>query len=270
MPIFKLIKKYAISPSGIQHTGKVRNFPKPREATESDIENIISRFVYAATVAKNIGYSGVEIHAAHQFLICQFLSPLTNRRNDKWGGCLENRMRFLMEVVRSVRSSVGYHFPLAVKLNLSDGSNDFNGWTEEESVYVCAALEKEKVDFIELSSGSYEFAPMLGSAIVKVENRNDEAYFINYAKKVRKFAPNIPIMLTGGVRDVFAMENILKNDHAQILGLARPFIVDPNVANRIISGEIKKIPVSEEESLPVMDQLKSYQEKIRLLAEKKS
>jgi 2,4-dienoyl-CoA reductase-like NADH-dependent reductase (Old Yellow Enzyme family) len=256
----------SLSPSGIQHIGKARTFPKPRPMALEDILDVIKRFAYAASVAKECGFAGVEIHSAHQFLLNQFLSPLTNTRTDEWGGALENRMKLLLEIVRAVRKVVGSEYPIAVKLNSSDGSSRTDGWTEDESILVCAALEKEGVDLLEISGGSYEATPMLGPQNIEHLPARPEAFFLEYAKKVRKIAPRIPIMLTAGMRSVDIMAESIGHGIVQVIGLGRPLTAIPDVPSKLLSGELPTIPRFYGESLPVFEQLKWFQNQMERIA----
>lgn len=255
----------SVSPSGIQHIGRVRVFPKPKAMSESDINEVIDSFSYAALTAKNCGFSGIEIHAAHQFLINQFLSPLTNKRSDRWGGTLENRARFLLEIVRSVRKNVGSEFPVGVKINSSDGSGRKDGWTKEESIIVCHMLENNGVDFIEFSGGSYEFTPMLGPENIEKYSTRPEAFFLEYLRETRKSGLTLPVMLTGGMRSANLMDQIVGSNLAQIIGIARPMAVVSDIPKKILSGEIDVIPRFYGESLPVFEQLQWFRDQMNKL-----
>ncbi|MGP4091808.1 oxidoreductase, partial [Streptomyces sp. KR55] len=147
---------------------------KPRELTSAQIEDIIERFATAAAVCETAGFAGVQVHGAHGYLVNQFLSPLSNRRDDEWGGDPERRMRFVLEVVRRIRSRVSPSFAVAVKLNSADFQR--GGFTEEESRSVVAALAREGLDMIEVSGGNYESPAMAGSAAASTRAR--EAYFL--------------------------------------------------------------------------------------------
>ncbi len=256
----------SLSPSGIQHVGKVRTFPQTQPMTQEDILDVIKRFAYAASVAKECGFAGVEIHSAHQFLLNQFLSPLTNTRTDEWGGSLENRMRPLLEVVRAVRKAVGANYPIAVKLNSSDGLNRADGWTEDQSLLVCAALEKEGVDLLEFSGGSYEATPMLGPQNIEHLPSRPEAFFLEYAKKVRKIAPRVPIMLTAGMRSVNIMADSIQDGTVQVIGLGRPLAAMPDIPKKLLSGEVATVPRFYGESLAVFEQLKWFQNQMERMA----
>ena len=149
-------------------------FGQPRAMTEADIQRIIEAFAKAAAFAKQTGFSGVQVHGAHGYLVSQFLSPLTNRREDAWGGSLENRARFGRAVLSAIRSAVGPAFPVAIKLNSADFQR--GGFTEDESIRVLHMLQADGVDLVEISGGSYESRVMLD----KVSER--EAFFLEYAQ----------------------------------------------------------------------------------------
>lgn len=257
----------AVSPSGIQHVGKVRTFPKPREASENEIQDVIKRFAHAAVVAKECGFTGVEIHSAHQFLLNQFLSPLTNKRTDKWGGSLENRMRLLIEIIRSVRNAVGSNYPIAVKLNSTDALNREDGWTETESIQVGVALEREGVDLVEFSGGSYEATPMFGPTDIENLSIRPEAFFFEYAKRFRESVPKLPIMLTAGMRSSDVMIEVIENGTAQLIGIGRPLAVIADAPKKILSGEIQSLPRFYGESLPVFEQLEWFREQMAKIGE---
>ncbi|MCA9609742.1 MAG: hypothetical protein KC619_29290, partial [Myxococcales bacterium] len=176
------------------------------------------------------------IHAAHGYLVSQFLSPKTNRRTDRWGGDLEGRTRFLLEIVRAIRARVGDGFPIAVKLNSADFQR--GGFTEEESAAVVRALEAEGIDLLEISGGSYESAAMMGTpdeAPKRESTRRREAYFVDYAERIRR-ETKLPLLLTGGLRTAAAMNEIVEEGHVDLVGLARPVAVAPDVARELLEG----------------------------------
>jgi len=204
----------------------------PRELTVDEIEDIINRFATAAAVCEEAGFDGVQLHAAHGYLVTQFLSPLTNLRTDDWGGTPERRMRFLIEVVRRVRRRVSPGFTVAVKLNSADFQR--GGFTEEDSRAVVAALAGEAVDLIEVSGGNYESPAMGGSEASSTRAR--EAYFLDYARSVRREAGNVPIAVTGGFRSRTAMDDALKAGDCDLVGIARPTVTATDAAASILNG----------------------------------
>jgi 2,4-dienoyl-CoA reductase-like NADH-dependent reductase (Old Yellow Enzyme family) len=204
----------------------------PRELTSADIEDIIERFAAAATVCETAGFDGVQIHGAHGYLVAQFLSPLSNRRDDEWGGDPERRMRFVLEVVRRVRARVSPGFAVGIKLNSADFQR--GGFTEDESRGVLAALAHERLDLIEVSGGSYEQPAMMGNGADSTRAR--EAYFLEYAHTVRSVVGGIPLAVTGGFRSRAAMAEAVQAGECDVIGLARPTATTTDAADVILSG----------------------------------
>lgn len=235
----KLINKEVVAPSAIPIKGKML-FATPRPLTENEIWDIIDRFGNTALVAKKAGFAGVQIHGAHGYLVSQFLSPLANQRTDHWGGSLENRTRFVLEVYKNIRSKVGDAFPVGIKINSADFQR--GGFTEEESMEVIDILSSEKMDLIEISGGTYEKAAMMGYA-QKESTLQREAYFTEYIIKARKRISS-PLMLTGGFRTAAAMETAIANGEVDIIGLGRPFCLYPHLANEIANGVRTQCPVA--------------------------
>lgn len=203
----------------------------PKALTENEILKIIKGFGNTAAILKDAGFTGVQIHGAHGYLVSQFLSPHSNIREDKWGGSLENRARFVLEIYRSIREKVGDDFPVGIKLNSADFQK--GGFSEDESMEVVKMLSSEGIDLIEISGGTYEAPAMMGK--LKNSTRKREAYFIDYIEKARKIT-NTPLMLTGGFRTVTIMEEALASNKVDIIGIARPFAVFPNLPNEIFDG----------------------------------
>ena len=202
----------------------------PEVLSESEILEIIEAFANTSIILKEAGFSGIQIHGAHGYLVSQFLSPYTNIRKDKWGGTLENRSRFVVEVYRKIRERVGENFPVGIKLNSSDFQK--GGFSEEESMEVVKTLSKEGIDLIEISGGTYEAPAMMGKR--KESTIKREAYFIDYIEKVRKIT-NTPLMLTGGFRTISVMRGAITSNQLDIIGIARPFAVFPNIGNEIFN-----------------------------------
>ena len=205
----------------------------PRELRPAEIEEIIERFANAASSCEKAGFNGVQVHAAHGYLVTQFLSPLTNLRDDEWGGDPVRRMRFLLEVVRRIRSRVSPSFAVSVKLNSADFQR--GGFTEEESRGVVAALATEGLDLLEISGGNYESPAMSGSAASSTQAR--EAYFLEYARAVRSLAGDVPLAVTGGFRTAAAMSEAVTSGDCDVIGLGRPTATTPDAASAILSGE---------------------------------
>lgn len=221
-----------LAPSAIPLKGSVgTNFRMPRAMTEAEIHHVIEKFATSAKLAKELGFTGVQIHGAHGYLINQFLSPRHNHRQDQWGGCLDNRMRFLIEVYRAIRHTVGKGFPVALKLNSADFMK--GGFTEEESMQVVKTLANEGVDLIEISGGSYEKVAFIDGKPQKESTRQREAYFLDYAENVRKIT-NIPLLVTGGFRSQQAMASALNSQATDFIGLARALAIDPDFPNKLL------------------------------------
>lgn len=227
-------------------------FGKPRAMMGAEVEDVIRRFAHVATVARDTGFTGVQIHGAHGYLISEFLSPDVNTRTDEWGGSLENRARLLIETVRAVRKAVGPDFPISVKLNSADFQR--GGFSHEDSIKVASWLDAEKIDLLEISGGTYEQPRLVGLDDMtlhpeKAEPRREstiarEAYFLDYARDIRA-AVAMPLMVTGGFRTVQGMNAALASGTMDVVGLARPLCVDPAAPARLLSGAASRIPAYE-------------------------
>ena len=204
----------------------------PREMTEAEIREQIQRFATTAALAVEAGFDGVQVHAAHGYLLSQFLSPLANVRSDAWGGSPEKRRRLLIETVRAVRAAIGPRKALSVKLNSADFQQ--GGFSEEESLDVALALEAAGIDLLEISGGNYESPAQLGFAPERQVSR--DAYFLDYAEQL-KHRSALPLMLTGGLRQVEVMNRILGEGAVEVVGLARPFAVQPALARELLAGK---------------------------------
>jgi 2,4-dienoyl-CoA reductase-like NADH-dependent reductase (Old Yellow Enzyme family) len=235
----KIVNKQPLSPSDI-HLDLLGNFGKPKAMTEDDIHNVIQRFTKSAALVKKAGFTGVQIHCAHGYLFSQFLSPKINRRSDQWGGSLENRARIIRETIKSVRNEVGAEFPVAVKLNSADFQK--GGFSLDDCVTVAGWLGEEGVDLLEISGGTYEQLSLIGiePTEVRESTRKREAYFIEYAERI-KAAAKIPLMMTGGFRSRSVMERAITNKEVDIIGLARPLCTQPNCSELLIQGAIDKL-----------------------------
>jgi len=215
-------------------------FGEPIEMTHADIDTAVEGFVRCARVVKSAGFTGVQVHAAHGYLISQFLSPRSNQRSDEYGGSLENRAKFLLDVVAQVRAEVGAEFPVAVKLNSADFQK--GGFAFEDSIVVAKWLQKAGVDLIEISGGTYEQPKLLGiEGIEETEPQNvaesslmREAYFVDFALAMQSEV-SIPLMVTGGFRQRKVMQDALDGGAADIIGLGRPLCVDTDAPNQLLS-----------------------------------
>ncbi|WP_328813161.1 NADH:flavin oxidoreductase/NADH oxidase family protein [Rhodococcus sp. NBC_00297] len=225
----------------------IPGIPAPRAASGAEIEDILSRFATTAAVAEEAGFDGVQIHAAHGYLVSQFLSPLTNLRTDEWGGDIEGRARFLLEVVRRVRAAVSPGFAVGIKLNSADFQR--GGFSEDESREVVSMIGDLPVDLLEISGGSYESPAMMGTA-VSASTASREAYFLDYAVTVRDLAPHIPLAVTGGFRTRDGMSDAVRSGACQMVGLGRPTAVLPGAARDVLDGTVSVLP-SPSISVPV-------------------
>jgi len=232
-----------LAPSAVQ-LDLLGNYARPRALSEAEILELIQRFAHAAAVVREAGFTGVQVHGAHGYLISSFLSPVTNRRTDAWGGSLENRARFLIETVRAVRRTVGRDYPVAVKLN----SDDFRkgGFSHDECLRVVQWLNDERIDLLEVSGGTYEQPRLIGAegragdAIpVRASTKAREAYFLEYAAAIRQVA-RMPLMVTGGFRSRAAMEAALERD-CDVVGLGRPLCWQPDFPRRLLAREVDHV-----------------------------
>lgn len=212
--------------------GKLSNrFETPRAMTQEVIEDVIRRFARTAQLGEQAGFTGVEIHAAHGYLLSQFLSPLTNKRTDQWGGSLENRARLLIEIVKAVRNAVSPQFAVAVKLNSADFQR--GGFSAEDARAVVGMLDGLGVDLVELSGGSYEAPAMQGQAR---DGRTlaREAYFVEFARDVRAVA-TMPIMVTGGIRRLPVAEDVIESG-VDMAGIGTALAIEPDLPNKWKAG----------------------------------
>ncbi len=233
----KGLNKETVAPSAVPFSPALAmSFGTPRALREDEILDIIQRFATSAAICEKAGFEGVQLHGAHDYLISQFLSPLTNKRQDQWGGSAENRMRFLLEIYKAVRAVTSEQFIISVKLNSADFQR--GGISEEDVIATFKAIDAAGIDLIEISGGSYEAPAMAG---VKQEKRKAstiarEAYFLEFAEKIR-VQVQCKLMVTGGFRTAAVMNAALAIGACDFIGMARPFAVEPDVTNRLIAGQ---------------------------------
>lgn len=210
-----------------------KQFTPPRELTAAEIEDIKNRFINAAILAEKFGFNGVQIHAAHGYLLSQFLSPISNKRKDQWGGSIENRARLLIDVVKGIRAAVGRQFAVAVKINSADFQR--GGFSEADAKAVVQMLNPMGLDLIELSGGSYEAPAMQGNAR---DGRTlaREAYFLEFAKDIATVA-TVPIMVTGGIRRQAVAEQVLATEGIDLVGIATALALNPNLPDEWKQGQ---------------------------------
>ena len=224
--MMKSLRQATIAPSAVPiELGKhSRLFSVPKAMTEDDIQEVITRFATSARLAEQAGFSGVQIHAAHGYLISQFLSPLTTKRNDSWGGSLENRARILFETIKAVRAKVSDRFSVAVKLNSADFQR--GGFDASDARRVVEMLNEFPVDLVELSGGSYE-APAMQGQTRDGRTLAREAYFLEFAQDIAKVA-KMPIMVTGGIRRLEIVNKVLASGVA-MAGIGTALAVNPEL-----------------------------------------
>ena len=231
----KVINPVPVAPSAVALKGMDGFINPPRALADNEIETIIQEFIQTAKIAEQAGFSGVQIHGAHGYLVSQFLSPHHNQRTDKWGGSLENRMRFLVEIYQGIRAVVRPEFLVGLKLNSADFQK--GGFDENDSIQVVQKMSELGIDFIEISGGNYESPEMLTA---KASTQKREAFFIDYAEKARKVS-QVPLIITGGFRSEQAMNDALNSGHLDFIGIARPLALMPDLPNQIKKGTYQTI-----------------------------
>lgn len=251
----KIVNKTPKAPSAVKLGLPGGQFGQPVAMTEADINEVIRRFALCAAAVKEAGFTGVQVHSAHGYLLSQFLSPRSNQRTDQYGGTLTNRARALLEAVAAVREVVGPKFPVSVKLNSADFQK--GGFAFEDSLQVVQWLEQAGVDLIEISGGTYEQPKLLGLQGMEEEQQQQvaestqlrEAYFVDFAKAMQEKV-NVPLMVTGGFRQRLVMEQALQTGSADIIGLGRPLCVMTDAPKQLFEG---------------LDELPRYEESLSLL-----
>lgn len=206
-----------------------------REATRDDIALLVEAFSAAALRARAAGFDAVQVHAAHGYLLSQFLSPAFNRRTDEYGGPVENRARCLLEIVAGIRKSLGKDFPVLVKLNSRDDVE--NGLVLEDSIKAGKMLAEAGVDAIELSGGTL-ISGKLSPSRVKIDSPEKEAYFREAARVFKKEVP-LPLILVGGIRSFATAHALIKSGTADFVSMSRAFICEPGLVKRWKSGDLR-------------------------------
>ena len=246
----KIVNKTPKAPSAVKLGLPGGQFGQPVAMTEEEIVEVIRRFGLCAAAVKEAGFTGVQVHAAHGYLLSQFLSPRSNQRTDQYGGTLTNRARALLDAVAAVRKAVGSKFPVSVKLNSADFQK--GGFAFEDSLQVVQWLEQAGVDLIEISGGTYEQPKLLGLQGMEEEEQQQvaestqlrEAYFVDFAKAMQEKV-NVPLMVTGGFRQRLVMEQALQTGSADIIGLGRPLCVMTDAPKQLLEG-LAELPRYEE------------------------
>jgi len=232
--VIEQINKDPVSASDVQLKGEVMGmtFAKPHSASEAEIHDIIERFAHAAEYLEKAGWDGIELHAAHGYLLAQFLAPSTNQRTDKYGGSLENRSRIIIEIAQAIRKRTKSDFIVGIKLNSVEFQD--KGFNPEDAKELCALLEKNRFDFVELSGGTYE---SLGFGHKRDSTRKREAFFLEFADLIAPVLNKTKTYVTGGFKTVGAMVSAL--DVVDGVGLARPLTQEPRFCADVLAGKIK-------------------------------
>jgi 2,4-dienoyl-CoA reductase-like NADH-dependent reductase (Old Yellow Enzyme family) len=239
----KHVNPHPKAPSAVKVALPGGQFGEPVALTAAEIPALITRFAHTAKIARETGFDGVQIHAAHGYLISEFLSPKSNQRTDDWGGDLAGRARFLLEAVRQTRDAVGADFAVSVKLNSADFQK--GGFSFEDSLQVATWLDAAGVDLIEISGGSYEQPSMMNmegleavyDPTISASTRAREAYFQKFAPEIRKSIKRAKLMVTGGFRTAAGMADAVANDGVDLIGLGRPLCYDTAAPGELLRGE---------------------------------
>ncbi|WP_349927164.1 NADH:flavin oxidoreductase/NADH oxidase family protein [Acinetobacter sp. A1-4-2] len=252
----KGLNRETVAPSAVPFSPALATtFGTPRELREDEIIDIIQRFAISAQICEKAGFEGIQLHGAHGYLISQFLSPLTNKRQDQWSGSIENRMRFLLEIYKAVRAATSDQFIISVKLNSADFQR--GGITEDEVVAVFKAIDAAGIDLIEISGGTYEAPAMAGAKEDKRKASSiaREAYFLDFAEKIRKEV-KCHLMVTGGFRTVEGMNAALDSGACEFIGIARPLAVETDLTDRLIAGQDVRYAVDKiKTGIPIVDKM---------------
>ena len=222
----------APSPVALDLGAQSSRFAMPKAMSADDIEDVKNRFVATALLAERAGFTGVQIHAAHGYLLSQFLSPLSNHREDAWGGSLHNRARLLLDIVQAVRAAVAPGFAVAVKLNSADFQR--GGFSPDDARAVVQMLAPLGVDLVELSGGSYEAPAMMGSSRDE-RTLAREAYFLEFARDIVAVAA-MPLMVTGGIRRPEVAQQVLDSGVAMV-GIATALALEPALPRKWRQGQ---------------------------------
>lgn len=235
------LSKQPVAPSAVPlGAGLEKMFATPRELTGDEILDLVERYGRTAGIAKKAGFTGVQIHGAHGYLVSQFLSPHHNRRTDEWGGSVQGRSAFALAVYRSMRRAVGDEFPVSIKINSADFQK--GGFTEEESLEVIGALVDAGIDLVEISGGNYEAPAMTGAGGASERTKAREAYFLTFAEKLRTHV-DVALAVTGGFRTAEGMAAAVAGGAVDMVGLGRSLAVDPDLPNKVLADDSYESPV---------------------------
>jgi 2,4-dienoyl-CoA reductase-like NADH-dependent reductase (Old Yellow Enzyme family) len=211
--------------------------PPCREITAQDVLELTAAFAEGAARAKQAGFDGVQIHAAHGYLLSQFLSPAFNRRQDQYGGDVPNRSRVLMEVYQAIRTVVGAEYPVLIKLNCQDFIE--NGLNLEDSLQIGRMLSEAGIDAIELSGGVMTGGKWSSPSRPAQTSVPEEPYYLNEARAFKN-AIDVPLILVGGIRSLDLSQSLVKAGITDYIAMSRPLIMEPDLINRWKSGDSRK------------------------------
>ena len=203
----------------------------PKEMTQQDIQHVVKMFTNAAVRAKKAGYDAVELHGAHGYLLSQFLTPYCNRREDEYGGNIENRSRIIVEVIKSIREAVGDDFTVMVKMNHDDYMDEGEGLTLTDAIDVAKILEEAGVDLLEISGANETSGKGISPARTKIHKPELQSYFLEPTQQIAN-AVSIPVILMGGNRNYARLQNILNTTDIQYFSIARPLLCEPDLVNK--------------------------------------
>ncbi|MBA7682293.1 NADH oxidase [subsurface metagenome] len=230
----QLTKSQPLGPSSLE----IKDYIRCREITKAEIFQTIKDFKKAAVRAKKSGFDGVQIHAAHGYLLSQFLSPFFNKRKDGYGGSIENRARLILEILRAIRTELGKQFTVFIKLN----SEDFieGGFTQSEMVQVSAMLESAGIDAIELSGGTgLSLSKYSSSRVGKIDSKEKEVYYRD-AARLYKEKITVPLILVGGIRSYEVAKELVEKELVDYISLCRPLIREPDLIKRWKRGNTER------------------------------
>lgn len=246
-----LVNTSAVGPSATSWKHPIGVTMTPRMLTVEEVRDVCQRFVHAAKVCEEVGFDGVQLHCAHGYLLSSFLNPLANKRDDEYGGSLDNRARLILDTCRAVRAAVRPSFAVAVKINSADFQK--GGFSPEECATVARWLDDAGIDLIELSGGNYENGAMVvGNSAVESftgeKNRSTrvrEAYFLEFVPQIRAQVKKAKVMVTGGMRSRTVMEDALKSGACDVIGIGRPLCGDTSCSKQLLDRSIDALPALE-------------------------
>ncbi len=230
----QLTKSQPLVPSSLE----IKDYVRCREMTKAEIFQTIKDFKKAAVRAKKSGFDGVQIHAAHGYLLSQFLSPFFNKRKDEYGGSIENRARLILEILQAIRSELGKQFAILIKINSDDFIED--GFAQSEMIQVSAMLESAGIDAVELSGGtSLSLNKYSSSRVGKIDSKEEEVYYRD-AAKLYKEKISVPLILVGGIRSYRVAKELIEKELADYISLCRPLIREPDLVKRWKKGNTER------------------------------